>query len=220
MFFMLMNYQAVLFDFDGTLAPNLDLKGMKRQLIEFTLETTKVARADIEKLYILELIDYTVTQLDKQEAQTYFDAAHNLVKQIELNAAQKTSVFPSTKALLRHIRASGLKIGVVTRNCEDAIRNVFPELDDYCDALFARDHVVHLKPDPRHLDLCLAALACDASSSIMVGDSHMDMQAGSSLNMHCIGVLTGSDDQETLTRSGAHQTLDSVADFLAVVTQV
>ena len=75
------------------------------------------------------------------------------------------------------------------------------------DAVHARDDVVHLKPDPRHLLCNLQALDARPNRSIMVGDGALDMQAGKALNMHCIGVLTGSNDSAALRNAGANQIL-------------
>jgi len=43
----------------------------------------------------------------------------------------------------------------------------------------------------------------------MVGDSLMDMQVGKTLNMHCIGVLTGDHNKEALEQAGANKVLNS-----------
>jgi phosphoglycolate phosphatase-like HAD superfamily hydrolase len=43
----------------------------------------------------------------------------------------------------------------------------------------------------------------------MVGDGALDMQAGRELNMHCIGVLTGSNNSIALQQAGASQVLEN-----------
>ena len=48
--------QAMLFDFDGTLAPNLDLPDMRRQIIELTLAYA-VPEHVFRDRYIVEIID-------------------------------------------------------------------------------------------------------------------------------------------------------------------
>ena len=71
----------------------------------------------------------------------------------------------------------------------------------------ARDDVAHLKPDPRHLESCLQALGCAPGGAVMVGDGQLDMRSGRELAMHCVGVLTGSGDAETLFAAGAHRVI-------------
>jgi phosphoglycolate phosphatase-like HAD superfamily hydrolase len=48
----------------------------------------------------------------------------------------------------------------------------------------------------------------------MVGDGTMDMQAGKSLQMFSIGVLSGSGTRASLLQHGADLVLDSAADLL------
>ncbi len=84
---------------------------------------------------------------------------------------------------------------------------MFPGIDDYVDALHARDDTVHLKPDVRHLQANLDVLNCSAQHSAMVGDGALDMQAGKDLNMYCIGVLSGSNGSEALLNAGANEVL-------------
>ncbi|MAD08359.1 MAG: haloacid dehalogenase [Gammaproteobacteria bacterium] len=200
---------AVLFDFDGTLAPNLDLADMRRQVVELTV-AAGIPEDVYAGLYIVEVIEAGAAWLATQnsaEATLYQQRAHQLILDIELNAARSTQVFPGIKNMLTQLRNSDIKIGIVTRNCRAAIETIFPDRELFVDALHARDDVAHIKPDPRHLLANLQALKARPDSSIMVGDGALDMQAGKALNMHCIGVLTGSNDSAALQKAGANQVL-------------
>ena len=200
---------AVLFDFDGTLAPNLDLADMRRQVVGLTV-AAGVPEDIYTGLYIVEVIEAGAAWLTTQssaDAALYRQRAHQLILDIELDAARSTQVFPGIKDMLTQLRSCDIKIGIVTRNCRAAIETIFPDREQFVDALHARDDVVHLKPDPRHLLANLQTLKARPDSSIMVGDGALDMQAGKALNMHCIGVLTGSNDFATLQKAGANQVL-------------
>jgi len=102
-----------------------------------------------------------------------------------------------------------LRLGVVTRNCRSAVLEVYPGLLEDVDALHARDDVTHLKPNLRHLMASLAALGCESTRAAMVGDGQLDMRAGAALNMHCVGVLTGSGDRAALLAAGATEVVAS-----------
>ena len=207
--------QAVLFDFDGTLAPNLDLPDMRRQVIALT-ETFTVPADVYADRYIVEVIDAATAWLREREpatSATYHESAHRLILDIEINAAATTNPFPGIGEKLEQLKAQGLQLGVVTRNCRAAVLQVFPDLLDHVHALFARDDTAHLKPDPRHLRGCLAALGCESSTSVMVGDGPLDMHAGRALDMYCIGVLTGGGDAQTLSNAGAHEVIEHCLDL-------
>ncbi len=199
--------RAVLFDFDGTLAPNLDLPDMRRQVIELTA-THAVPAAVYDGHYIVEVIDAAAGWLRQQgaeDADVYERRAHQLITDFELDAARRTDPFPGIEAKLIELANIGWRLGVVTRNCRAAVLQVFPHLLEHVDVLMARDDVEHLKPDPRHLQSCLDALGCAPRQAVMVGDGQLDMRSGRALEMHCIGVLTGSGSSDSLLAAGAHR---------------
>ena len=202
--------EAVLFDFDGTLAPNLDLPDMRRQVADLSVKVS-VPEEIFADLYIVEIIvagHQWLTQQDAELAAHYKRQADQLIIDIELAAAAKTTVFAGVKEMLSGLREQQIKLGIVTRNCRAAIDVVFPQHPLYVDALHARDDVRHIKPDPRHLQDNLVALGAQATNSVMVGDGALDMRAGRKLNMHCIGVLTGSNDRPALLQAGASEIFD------------
>jgi phosphoglycolate phosphatase len=205
------NIEAVLFDFDGTLAPNLDLPDMRRQVVDLTVSAGVPAHV-FENLYIVEIIEashHWLSQRDFQQATLYKNRANQRIVDIELNAAAETRLFAGVKDMLVGLRDNNIKLGIVTRNCRAAIDQVFPDHPQYVDALHARDDVNYLKPNPQHLQDNLTALGAQAARSVMVGDGALDMQAGRELNMHCIGVLTGSNNSIALQQAGASQVLEN-----------
>jgi phosphoglycolate phosphatase len=206
---------AVLFDFDGTLAPNLDLPDMRRQVIALTRQAN-VPDDVFADCYIVEIIDaaqHWLTGHNSSEANRYFQAAHKLITDFEIQAAQYTQPFAGIDTKLQTLRETGYHLGVVTRNCRAAVLQVFPDLLDHVDALHARDDTTHLKPDPRHLLTCLDVLGCEPARTAMVGDGALDMKAGRELDMYCVGVLTGSADTATLHQAGAHEVIDHCLDL-------
>ena len=215
-----MTNPAVLFDFDGTLVPNLDLTDMRRQ-IAATAKAAGVPDSVYDGLYIVEIIEASQAWLSNQDtalansAEAYAAASHQRINDIEMQAARNTAPFTAVRPVLNQLRDKGYRLGIVTRNCRAAVLTMFPDMDEYIDCLHARDDVVHLKPDPRHLQDNLDALGAEAALSVMVGDGALDMQAGQALGMRCVGVLTGSNDTQALTDAGATEVL---ADYRGLVS--
>lgn len=202
---------AVLFDFDGTLAPNLDLPGMRKAVVAFTLECG-VPPAVFDGQYIVEIIEVSKAWLLAQAgspitATEYYDRAHQIVAEIELEAAARTRPFDGVRSLLLRLASTGIRTGVVTRNCRQAVMETFPDILEHVDAVHARGDVDYLKPDPRHLQVALSALGCDSARSMMVGDGVLDMEVGKALGMYCVGVLSGSSDRAGLIAAGADRIL-------------
>ena len=208
--------EAFVFDFDGTLAPNLDLPQMRREVIELTLKTG-VPGCEFEHLYIVEIIEAAFSILRTETpyaASRYRLRAHALITEFELKAAARTVPFPETKRTLYELRQAGKQIAVVTRNCSEAVTRVFVDIDDYCDVVLARDQVAYLKPDPRHVRQALTTLGRQESVAAMVGDSRLDMTLGRELGMVCIGVLTGSGNEEQLIAAGADLVITEIHELL------
>lgn len=196
---------TILFDFDGTLAPNLDLPDMRRQVIELT-RAHGVPDSAWTGRYIVEIIEASrdwMRSSGHAGADPYFDAAHALITAIEMRAARETRVFRWVPQLLGELRRQGVRSTIVTRNCEAAVRSTFPGLEEHVDGLFARDSTPYLKPDPRHFATAMRHTGADAGSCWVVSDGAMDMRTGRSLGLRCIGVLTGSNDRTELVDAGA-----------------
>ncbi len=207
---------CIVFDFDGTLAPNLDLAEMRRQVVALA-RAQGVPDAVFEHLYIVEIIDTAARWLADRTpaaATALLSQGHATISEFEIAAAARTRPFPEIREVLQALRNADKRLGVVTRNCARAVRTVFNDIDDFCDAVLARDDVIHLKPDTRHLERALQALGGIAANALMVGDGALDMRAGRDLNMFCVGVLTGSGTAEQLTRAGAHLVLPRASDLL------
>ncbi|MDA1073278.1 MAG: HAD family hydrolase [Proteobacteria bacterium] len=216
---MLRNARTFLFDFDGTLAPNLDLPDMRRRVLALT-DTYGVPAAVYQGQYIVEVIIHAgawLSQRDRKTAEEYVLQAHTLILNIELDAAARTQPFAHTRSVLQDLKELGCQNVIVTRNCAEAIQMVFPDMLDYVAAALPRGAVEWLKPDPRHLSEALVRINADPASAVMVGDGAMDMTCGKKLNLYCVGVLTGSSDRIRLQDAGADLVLDDISALVALV---
>ncbi len=77
------------------------------------------------------------------------------------------------------------------------------------------------RPAPDMILVCALRARVSAMSSVaVVGDTASDMTAGVRAGVKlCIGVLTGSDDEERLRASGADLILESVAELVPVLSR-
>jgi phosphoglycolate phosphatase len=198
--------ESFIFDFDGTLAElRLDFPEMKRRLMVLAQEYFFEA-LETPKVPALEWLEALLAALKQKSETAALDLekrANALIKAIEIEAAHRGSLFPFTRSLLRGLREEGIKVAIITRNCETAVRIVFPDLDHYCAGFLARDHVERVKPDPNHLVRALQCLSASPESALMVGDHPLDMQTGKSAGVLTAGVWSGNASEEDLIRAGA-----------------
>jgi phosphoglycolate phosphatase len=214
---MLPPFDAILFDFDGTLATlNLDFADMRRRVLALAV-TQGLPLDALQGLYILEMVEHAAVLLRQHRAdlaEAFYRTAHQLLQDIEVEAAQSSSLLPGVPELLQALRQRRIGVGIVTRNCAAAVRRMFPQLDEYCQAFLPRDQVTQVKPHPGHLQTALERLGSSPTRTIMVGDGVLDIQAGKALGMFSIGVLSGETSRASLLAQGANLVLTSAAELL------
>lgn len=200
---------AIIFDFDGTLAElHLDFADMKRRLMALAqgyfrevLETP-----EMPALEWMESLTARLYLKDRGAALDLEEKAGCLIKEIELAAARRGALFPFTRSVLMELLGRNVKVAIITRNCEEAVRMVFPDLDQYCAGLLARDHVSRVKPDPDHLLRALEEMSVSPETALMVGDHPLDMQTGKRAGTLTAGVWSGNASEDDLVRAGADLT--------------
>jgi phosphoglycolate phosphatase len=217
---MLPPFEVILFDYDGTLAIlNLDFAAMQRHLHAFTV-SQGISPQELHGLDILEMLAWAtewLRQHSPEQADCYARDAEQLIQDMEIEAAHSSDLLPGVPELLTALRQKQIGVGIVTRNCDAAVRVTFPHIDTYCQAFIPRDRATQVKPHPAHLQAALDCLGTTPERTIMVGDGAMDIQAGKALGMFSIGVLSGNSSRAKLLAHGADLVLASAADLLQYV---
>ena len=209
--------KAFVFDFDGTIASlTIDFQEMRRAVLA-QLVSFGVSGDGLRDLYVLEMIaagrQIIAGRFPGQE-NIYFQQADALVKGIEINAARRGSLLPGTREMLFQLRARNLKIGVITRNCRDAVNIALPDILSFVDIVLTRDETPLVKPDPDHLIKVLEAFALPAAKVAMVGDHTMDMKLAKNVGAYAIGVLTGHANATDLSGAGADMVINKASEII------
>jgi len=150
----------------------------------------EVARYD--HLYTLEFIQRAyedLAQVDGPTARAFRQDATNAVVSEEIESAKSAEAYPGVPEFLGVLRDQGIKVGIVTRNCSAAVREVMARNPIPHDVLLTRDDVAKVKPDPEHLQEAIRMLGVSAQRSMMVGDHPMDVKAGKAAVAWSIGIL-------------------------------
>jgi phosphoglycolate phosphatase len=212
--------KAVIFDFDGTLAVlNIDFGFMREQVFDL-IRQFGVKEESIRQKHALEIIDEVFAILfqgNPSAAQNFYESAHDLLHEIEMESAGEGKLLPRVEETLSGLRKKGIKVGIVTRNCADAVRRVFPKIDDFCDVFVSRNSVKNVKPHPEHLTTAMNGLNVSGRETVMVGDHILDIQAGKRVGAKTIGVLTGSTKRGDFEQAGADFVLDDASGLCALL---
>ncbi len=212
--------RAIIFDFDGTLAGlNIDFSLMREQILDL-MRRYGIVEEKVQEKYLLEIIDEVYQILWEESpsgAETFYRESHDILHEVEMKAAEKGRLIPGTEATLKSLRKKGIKVGIITRNCEDAVRKVFPDIDDFCDIFVSRNSVKKVKPHPDHLTYVMKSLKISGDESLMVGDHLIDIQAGKRVGMKSVGVLTGRTKKEEFEKAGADYVLRDASEIIKLL---
>jgi len=214
--------KAIIFDFDGTLAVlNIDFSSMKERIFDL-MRRFEIREDDVQEKYLLEIIDEVYEMLWKKHpagVETFYQESHDILHEVEMKAAAMGRLIPGADGALKRLREKGIKVGIITRNCEDAVRKVFPGIDNFCDIFVSRNSVKKVKPHPDHLTHVMKSLKISAEEAMMVGDHMIDIQAGKRVGMKTVGVLTGRTKKEDFEKAGADYVLTSVLEIYEIVEE-
>jgi len=214
--------KAIIFDFDGTLAVlNIDFSLMRERVFDL-MRRYGIEEETIQEKFLLEVIDEVYQILWEKNpsgAEAFYQKSHRILHELEMNAAQEGKLIPGAKATLRSLREKGVKVGIITRNCEDAVRKIFPDIDDFCDVFVSRNSVKKVKPHPDHLTYVMKSLGISGEEAVMVGDHMIDVQAGKRVAMKTIGVLTGRTKKEEFEKAGADYILKEASEVCELLEE-
>ncbi len=219
---ILQKIKAVIFDFDGTLAVlNIDFDAMREKVFEM-IRDFGVKEDAIQERYLLEIIDEVYRILWEKSplsAERFYKEAHRILHEVEMKAAGEGRLLPGTEKALKYLREEGIKVGIITRNCEEAVRKVFPNIDRFCDVFISRNSVKKVKPHPDHLSSAMKALHVSGEEVVMIGDHTIDIQAGKRVGMKTIGVLTGRTKKEEFEKAGADHILREAQEICSLLEE-
>jgi len=218
----LRDLKATIFDFDGTLATlNIDFSSMRERIFDL-MKHYGIREEMIREHYALEVIDEVYQTLYKKNsysAEAFYQEAHQILHEVEMRAAEKGNLIQGTKSTLESLRAKSIKVGIITRNCEDAVRKVFPDINHFCDVFVPRNSIRKVKPHPDHLTHVLNSLKISGEDAVMIGDHIIDIQAGKKVGMKTIGVLTGRTKREEFEMAGADYILREASEVCTLLEE-
>jgi phosphoglycolate phosphatase len=202
--------RSVVLDVDGTVVTcPYDFAAMRAAVARIAA-AHGVEVAELGARGVLEQIEAVGARVGEGESR-FREEAERAVAEIEVSAAEQAQFLPGAAEALRGLRAQGVAVALITRNCRAVTAAVLGEWRDY-DVLLTRNDVPAVKPDPDHVRRALGLIDGAPQTAAMVGDHAFDMQAGRAARMRvCVGVRTGNSRDESLLSAGAHAVIESVA---------
>ncbi|MBA4356311.1 MAG: HAD family hydrolase [Humidesulfovibrio sp.] len=213
---------AMLFDFDGTLATlTIDFARLRRKITALA-EPFLGEEPEPSELPVLEWLDELAAEIrgfDQALGLEFHCRGRLVIQATELDAAREATLFPFTRPLLAGLRASGVKTGILTRNSTAAVKVVFPDVQACCDAFMAREDAPRVKPDPAHALALLTRLGVARERALLVGDHPLDIQAARGAGLVSAAVASGHSTREALAAAGPDFLAADCAELMGLVRE-
>lgn len=194
-------FQALLFDFDGTLSRlTIDFTRLRRKITALA-EAFLGEEPEPTELPVLEWLDVIADEIalmDEDLGKQFHTRGRLVIQATELDAARDGELFPATRPLLLRLRASGVKTGILTRNSTAAVKAVFPDILACCDAFMAREDTLNVKPHPDHALALLERLDVRPERALLVGDHPIDIETARRAGLFAAAVQSGNASLEAL----------------------
>ena len=213
---------TVIFDLDGTLTNTIDTITYygNRALAQFGLPSFRAkdykyfvgngSRVLVERM-LKACRAYTETRM--KNVHDYYNSLYNAAP------LYLTKPYEGIVDLLKALNKQGIACAVLSNKPDIAVRSVIEQLfDRELFVCYEGDTGTYpLKPNPAHALAMLKTLGGEASQSVFVGDTGIDIATGKGAHFHTIGVTWGFRTRSELEESGAEWIVDRPDELLPIV---
>lgn len=168
-------YQTILFDFDGTLVPSLDLWLTSFQYAVSQYGREISAQTIIDRFYYRDPAE-VCAEFDLREPDRFQAHVHDGLTK----AYERVEVFEGAREVIGRTRSLGWKVGLVTSSPRKQVAAALARLGlaDAFDTIVTGDDITNFKPHPEPVTLALTRLDARPDGALFVGDYLFDIQAG------------------------------------------
>jgi beta-phosphoglucomutase len=187
-------FEAVIFDWDGTLADT------RKAIVVSFQKALKEINLEVPTQYIERRIGIGASETFReilQAANRRVD--EKIVKQlverkskVQIELATEVALFEGARELLEELRGRA-KVGLASMNNRSVIMHLLQikGITDYFDTILTVEAVSHSKPDPEIFLKTASQLESSPQRSVVLEDSLFGVQAAKAAEMGCIAVTTG-----------------------------
>ncbi len=213
------NYDAVIFDMDGTLLNTLDDIGDSVNYIMDKYGFPKRTMDEIKDFVgngVIRLLELSVPE--GQENPRFEDCLREYKEHYRQNMLNKTAPYAGILDLLRALHQKNCGLAIVSNKFDRAVKDL--------NELFFREFVrvavgesdsIRKKPAPDSVFEALKELGASAEGALYVGDSEVDVQTAKNAGLKGVGVTWGFRDRKVLEDAGADFIINEPAELLDII---
>ena len=135
------------------------------------------------------------------------------------NCLNLTRPYDKIPELLQALKASGVKMAVVSNKIDFAVKDLRDRFFPWLDVAMGEQAGIARKPDPAMVYLAMEELGATAAETVFIGDSEVDVVTAQNAGLDCIAVLWGFREREELEAVGG-KTFAESADELAALLRL
>lgn len=216
-----MKYDAVLFDLDGTVLDTVEdiADSLNRALENHGFARISTAQAEsflgngTRRLVELALPEDCPEDVKEEVIEEYRGLYDRFCH-------EKTRPYRGMVELMKALKAAGVKTAIVSNKPDSMVQTLaavyYPGVPDV--VLGEREGLAR-KPAPDMVQFALEAIGAEASRSIYVGDTEVDILTAKNAGMGCVSVPWGFRSREQLEKAGANPiacTVEELARYLGL----
>lgn len=191
-------YQVVIFDFDYTLGDSSKGIELSTNYAIEKLGYEQKSQMEISKTIGLSTKDtfYALTGETDSERAALF--AKYFKEKADVIMVDNISLYPATQEVLKKLRSSKMKVGIVTTKFHYRIDQILSRfyMNDAIDLIVGCEDVKVEKPNPEGLLWAIQKFGVDKAEVLYVGDSWVDAQTAQNAGVDFAAVLTGANTRE------------------------
>ena len=206
-------FEAVIFDWDGTLADS-------RQVVVASFQKAlSTVHCKISDEFIERLIGVGSAETFKEilrASETCFN--ETLIKDLvekkvqnEIEMSSKVKLFAGALELLEALQGK-VKVGLASMNNRQVINHMLKtkSIQRFFDVVVTADDIANSKPDPEIFLKCATKLGNKPGKCVVVEDSIFGVEAAKTAKMGCVAVLTGVYSRNELKKAKPDLIVDSL----------
>lgn len=213
-------YSVIIFDFDGTLADTRELIVRTNQeaqrLMGYPIKDEAGILATIG-LPMRECILAMYPDLPHELLPTWIKTYRAVFD--ELKGQIVPQLFPRVRETLETLAGRGYRLTVASSRGTPSLTDFLRDMGiaPYISYVLGADDVKLAKPHPEPVLKTLAAMGCEASEALVVGDMPVDIQMGLGAGARTCGVTYGNSNREALLAAGAHYIISDFGELLTII---
>ncbi|QTL98614.1 HAD-IA family hydrolase [Iocasia frigidifontis] len=209
-----MRYDAIIFDFDYTLADSS--KGTV-ECINYALDNMKLSCVpfeDASNTIGLSLKDTFISLTDKKyhSHDNFYLFSELFVKRADEVMAEMTFLFEPIKNEIEKLKDKGFMLGIVSTKFRYRIENILKRdgLIGYFDIIIGGEDVKENKPSPDGLLSAIKKLKKNKEDILYVGDSMTDLKTAKNAGVDFVAVTTGTTTKSKFEKNGVKKIVDNI----------